>query len=65
MIKITRECYCDACGKNIIDADYIGTISVRLNEDETFITDDYDFCKDCMISFKKWREERKKKCIKY
>ena len=51
MIKITKQWFCDACGKDITYADYIG--SIEINDSGV-----YDFCKDCMISFNEWRKSR-------
>ena len=58
MIKETRIWYCDACGKEI--EGYIGSIDVIMFDDDgNAYSEGLDFCKQCMISFNKWKAGRK------
>ncbi len=71
MIKRIIERYCDGCGKKIEQGEYSSRLRVLRTaagdfEDceelyangEPVDTDAFDFCKDCMISFNKWRMSR-------
>ena len=60
LIKETRTWYCDACGKEI--EGYSGSIDVIEFDDDGFPQSvGYDFCYQCMMSFKKWCDNRRKK----
>ena len=58
MIKIIREKYCDVCYK-LIRNEYSCTRTITWEDDYgSECTDEFLMCKDCAISFNKWKKDR-------
>ena len=53
--------FCDRCNKEAFIPEQRGDGKIKTLRDEGFyiINDDLMFCKDCMLAFEKFMEERK------